>query len=556
MKKILLLISLLVSTSLAFGQEKLVLGGSLSGTANFFRPDSAIGAINTPQYDHQLFGSETWVALHAAYQGFEGGIRFDMFNNSNLIDPKGSYTDQKIGRWFLRKQIKDLNVEAGYIYDQVGSGIIYRAYEERALAIDNALYGGRLAYDLGTNWKATAFAGKQKNRFETYSTTIKGATISGYLKLDSLGKFALSPGVGVVETTLSDATMDRVVSAVSTYTPQDSISPIYNTRAVTFYNTLSAGKFSWYVETAFKSKGVMFDPLAEKHNWTGQNSLGKLVNRTGTVLYSTLTYAQRGLGVTVEGKRTENFNYRVDPFVSLNRGALNFLPPMARSNTYALTAYYAPATQEFGEQGVQVDIKYSPSRKMSFGLNYSNIQDLNNTQLYQEVYADFSIKHKRKWVLTTGVQLQHYDVERYYNEPGASDVNTVTPFVEFLYKLSRKKSLRFEAQYLNMLKGDHKESPHNGSWAYLLMEYNIAPHWSFAISDRFNAVPGETSIVDASTGKKEIIHYPRADVFYSTGSTRFGLSYVKQVEGIVCTGGVCRLEPAFSGVRATLSTSF
>ena len=72
----------------------------------------------------------------------------------------------------------------------------------------------------------------------------------------------------------------------------------------------------------------------------------------------------------------------------------------------------------------------------------------------------------------------------------------------------------------------------------------------------FNAVPGEISIVDATTGKKEIIHYPRADVFYSTGSTRFGFSYVKQVDGIVCTGGVCRLEPAFSGVKATLSTSF
>ena len=556
MKKILLCVGFLAISFWGFGQEKLILGGSISGTANFFRADSTIGAINTPQYDHQLFGSETWVALNVAYQGFDGGVRFDMFNNSNLIDPKGSYTDQKIGRWFLRKQIKNLNVEAGYIYDQVGAGIIYRTYEARSLAIDNALYGARLAYDLTENWKVTAFAGKQKNRFETYPTTIKGATLSGYLKLDSLGKFAISPGIGVVETTLSDETMERVVSAISTYTPQDSIGAQYNTRAVTIYNTLSAGKFSWYVETAFKSKGVMFDPLAEKHNWTGENSLGKLVNRTGSVLYSTLTYAQRGLGITLEGKRTENFNFRVDPFVSLNRGALSFLPPMARSNTYALTAFYAPATQEFGEQGMQVDIKYSPSRKMSFGLNYSNIQDLNNEQLYQEVYADFSLKHKRKWVLTTGVQLQHYDVERYYNEPGAADVNTVTPFVEFLYKLSRKKSLRFEGQYLNMLKGDHKELPSNGSWAYLLVEYNVAPHWSFVLSNMFNAVPGEISIVDASTGKKEIIHYPRADVFYSTGSTRFGLSYVKQVAGIVCTGGVCRFEPAFSGIKGTLSASF
>jgi hypothetical protein len=28
------------------------------------------------------------------------------------------------------------------------------------------------------------------------------------------------------------------------------------------------------------------------------------------------------------------------------------------------------------------------------------------------------------------------------------------------------------------------------------------------------------------------------------------------VEGIVCTGGVCRFEPAFSGFKTSLITSF
>ena len=34
------------------------------------------------------------------------------------------------------------------------------------------------------------------------------------------------------------------------------------------------------------------------------------------------------------------------------------------------------------------------------------------------------------------------------------------------------------------------------------------------------------------------------------------LAYIKQVEGVNCSGGVCRLEPAFSGVRFTLTTNF
>ncbi|MEM9822759.1 MAG: DUF6029 family protein [Bacteroidota bacterium] len=45
-------------------------------------------------------------------------------------------------------------------------------------------------------------------------------------------------------------------------------------------------------------------------------------------------------------------------------------------------------------------------------------------------------------------------------------------------------------------------------------------------------------------------------MFYTNGANRFSLSYIKQVEGIVCAGGICRLEPAFSGVRATVSSTF
>ena len=71
----------------------------------------------------------------------------------------------------------------------------------------------------------------------------------------------------------------------------------------------------------------------------------------------------------------------------------------------------------------------------------------------------------------------------------------------------------------------------------------------------FNIDPGKNSPVDDS-GKKQSLHYPRFDVYYTTGPTRLALSYVKQVEGVVCTGGICRLEPAFSGVKFSANTSF
>ena len=127
------------------------------------------------------------------------------------------------------------------------------------------------------------------------------------------------------------------------------------------------------------------------------------------------------------------------------------------------------------------------------------------------------------------------------------------PYAEFLYKLDRKKALRFEAQVMNVNEvsiGNENEKTDYGDWVFGLVEFSMAPHWTFTISDMFNMNPGKNSPIGPD-GEKASIHYPRFDVFYTHKANRFSLSYVKQVEGVVCSGGICRLEPAFSGVKMT-----
>ena len=165
-------------------------------------------------------------------------------------------------------------------------------------------------------------------------------------------------------------------------------------------------------------------------------------------------------------------------------------------------------------------------------------------------------KYKRKWQLIAGVQHQEYNQEIYEFKPGVPIVNTITPFAEWLYKISRKKSLRIEAQA--MFIGEDKKAGTKqdyGNWIFGLAEFSIAPKWTFTVSDMWNVSPGKLSPVD-SDGEKLKKHFPRFDVFYVLKSNRFSLSYIKQVEGIVCAGGVCRLEPAFSGVKLTVQSTF
>jgi len=520
-------------------QDEGVLSGSFQGNGNFFIRDTAIGAANTPQYEHQLYGADAWLNLNYHKSGFNLGVRLDLFNNSNSLNPQGSYTADGIGQWFIHKQIDKLHISGGHLYDQIGSGIIFRAYEERPLLIDNALYGIRLGYDLSEEWQVKVLTGRQKQQFDRYTPVIKAFMVDGFVTGDEDSNWSLSPGFGIVNRTYDDETMQRVVGTIATFTVQDSIAPSFNTNAFSLYNTLTVGKFNWYAEAAWKTKDVIFDPFAEKTNRDGSTSLGKLVNPRGSAYYTSVSYAGKGYGITLEGKRTKNFTFRTNPFVSLNQGMINFLPPMARFNTYRLTSRYTPAIQELGEQAIKMDFKMRPTKSLSLDFSFANINDLRDNLLYREFYSEFQLKKKRKWILTGGIQFQQYNQEIFETKPGVPIVNTVVPFADFLYKIDRKKSVRFELQYM----GTQQDF---GSWIFGLAEYSIAPHWTFTLSDMYNSSPKKT-------GK---IHYPRIDVFYTIKSNRFSLSYVKQVEGVVCSGGICRLEPAFSGFRMTASSTF
>ncbi len=532
------------------------LSGRLESYGNFFLRDSLIGASNTPQYDHQLYGAEAWLDLNYRLKGFEFRARFDLFNNSNLLNPQDAYTAQGLGLWYVGKELDKLKVEAGYLYDQIGSGIIYRAYEERALAIDQALFGLGLRYQLQENWQVRAFTGRQKQQFDAYRPVIKGLAIDGALTLGKERKVFLQPGLGVVNRTLDDATMQSLVANLATYLPEDQFVPVYNAYAFALYNQLIFGTFHWYLEAAYKTKDNMSDPFGVRLTQSGDSIVGpKFIQAEGSVLYSSLSFAKNKFGASLEVKRTQNFSFRTRPQETLNRGLINFLPPMTRINTYRLTARYAAATQEFGEMAYQTDLSYAFSKKMRLALNFSNITDLKGQLLYRELYAELTLKKRRKWTLITGVQLLNYNQEVYFFKPGAPLLRAVTPYADFLYKISRKKSIRFEGQYMKVGRDSHGELHDYGDWLFGLVEFAVAPHWTFTVSDMYNIQPGYNS-PENNQGNKLSIHYPRFDVYYSHGPSRFSVSYVKQVEGIICSGGICRVEPAFSGVKLSVSSSF
>ncbi|MBL0024799.1 MAG: hypothetical protein IPO98_07160 [Saprospiraceae bacterium] len=532
-------------TTRAFNQDQGIISGAFETNANVFLRDSSINAINTPQYDRQFFGGEAWLNLNYSTKDFKIGTRFDMFNNSNLRNPTDSYSGIGIGRWYVQKSLGQVEISVGYLYDQIGSGFIFRAFENRPLFIDNAVYGARVKYNFSDNWNVMAFAGKLKNAFDTYTGNIKGLRVEGFVSLGSdESPFTLAPGAGFINRTISDENMAGVIDALRTYLDEDRFIPDHNVYSGTIYNTARYKEFSIYTELSVKSKDIFYNPFAMKKEIVG-NSTGKLEQRAGTVFYGSISYAKGNLGINFEAKRTENFNFRIDPNQRLLRGLVNFLLPLNRQNTYRLTARYSPAAQDISEMAYAADIRYKFSKSLSAALNYSDIRTIEGNALFHEIYTEIIYKYKRKWQLTSGLQLLSYNQEVYEMKSEVPLVKTIVPYLDLLYRFSSNRSLRTEFQYM-----DTKQD--FGSWIFGLTEYSIAPKWNFEVSGMYNVKPKKVN----SKGEIEKIFYPTLGIVFIKDSQRYSLRYVKQVEGVVCSGGICRLEPAFSGFRFNMTATF
>jgi len=519
---------LATSFTASFAQNQGTLSGDIMTNANFFQRDTAINAADNPLYDNLLSGGEAWMSLRYSNYGFTGFLRMDAFHNSNLQNPTQPMSNFGIGAWSISKEWKKLTATGGYIYDQIGSGILFRSYEDRGLLIDNALVGLSLKYELTPEIMVKGFTGQQKNLFQRYQPVIKGINIEGDWQV---GKTVhITPGFGALNRTLDKASMDNVVNNINNLPLSDRFVPSYNMYAFTLYNTLTAGDFSWYIEGAYKTSEAIND-LA-----------GVLTGSDGNIVYSTLGYARKGIAVTLSGKRTEHFVMRTSPNEILNFGMLNWQPIIAQIRSQRLIARYTPPSLDFSEIGGAANVLINPNDNIDLNLSYTHINTLDDLKLYREFYAEANFRGLgEKVLLDVGAQYLEYNQEFYQSKAGWGTVKAITPFAEFTYRVTRNQSLKVQAQYMST-------EQDFGSWAFLGLEYAIAPKWSFALSDMYNTDPKRTDI----SGR----HFYNVFVAYTAGAHRFSLAYVKQVEGVNCTGGVCRYEPAFSGLKLGITSSF
>ena len=551
MKKI---ISLFVSIHFyffSFSQESNI--GVITGDFNLnlqsYQEDSKIGA----EAQDEIVLNNAYLNLNYTRSNFASGIRYESYLNA-LADFDPEFKGNGIMYRYATYSIDNLEITAGNYYEQLGSGLIFRSYEEKGLGIDNAMDGVRLKYVPIDGLYLKTFIGKSRTHF-TYSDGIfRGADAE--LNINQI---------------LNSELKTKIIfggSFVSRYQQRDNL--IFqipqNVSAYASRINLMHGKWSYFGEYAYKIN----DPA----NVLSQSQMNYA---NGTAFTQNITFSKRGFGISAEMHRTDNMTFKSDRDRDGKAYIINYIPTLSKPHTYSLLALYPCATQADGELGIQFDIFYKFKKGSRLGgkygtkiaINYSQINALeggpsflNDSRThtptfinFDEVlhYQDFNIsvakKINRKLNTNFIFANQTYNKDVLEGKPigDYGILNSTILVSDISYKIKDGHTIRLELQSLMSSQIEDGKQPKEGDWSMSLLEYTISPHWFLSIQDMYNY------------GNEDInkqLHYVNINAGFIKGANRFEIGYGKKREGIFCVGGVCKTVPSSNGFSLSVSSSF
>ena len=519
------------------------LSGNFQVNTQFYRPDSLIGA---PRVDEKLL-SNSYANLRYDLGNFSAGLRYEGYLNTlQGLDPK--FDGVGIPYMFADYKTEDLEFTVGSFYEQFGSGLLLRAWEDKDLGVDNSLNGIRVRSTPVAGVRITGLVGKQRHFFGLGPGIVRA--IDGEISLNELVK---AWNEKATRLTFGG-------SFVSKY--QKDEDPIYklpeNVGAWAPRLQLNRGGFSLGAEYARKIN----DPSADNN----------FIYKTGEAMLLNASYSANRLGVNITAKRVDNMGFRSDRTENLNKLMINYLPAISKNQIYSLMNVYPYSSQPNGEMGLQAEISYQIKRGSKIGgkygtligLNYSAANSIrkiaindstpigaNGTLGYtspffkigeEAFFRDLNLEISRKFSSKFKAILigQHLVYNQLVMEGKGGMITANVAVADLTYNLTAEQSFRVELQGL-WTRQD------KGNWAMVLAEYSISPHWFFAITDQWNY---------GNEDPHKRVHYLYGSIAYARNANRIQISYGKQREGILCVGGVCRNVPAMNGLTIIISSSF
>ena len=550
----LLLVGALALTTSVSAQKAIGNGqvsGSFESNSIYYTPDKAIGQLTDSQGNpiNDKFGSNNYIKVDYSNGRFSAGVQMNAFlpalvGYDAYMDGYKFYLASKYVQW----TDKNFNILVGDIFDQYGNGLIFRSFEDRQLGINNSVEGVRASYNFGGYVSLKAMYGRPRLYSEYSKTWVRGADLSVSLAeimkaqaitFDLEGSFVnRHQGLNQAEsywTGIHSETVDteNELTRLQYYGVKPDLN-MYSGRLNFGWNGLS-------VRGEYVRKGKDFVDQEDPYQ-AGWASLAE-------VGYNYKTFSVMGTFRTLRNMGTLIDNYAPDgPINTCGGNTINYLPALTRQYTYMLANLNPYQVNIFGEMGGQIDLSYTYRSKSNryrywnFHANFSTFYSLDKMYhlggKHQLFWRDINVDVERQWN-KKWKSILLYSFQDNMDHQAHIFVGDVT------HKFNRKMSLRVELQYL--LSGDDEsewDGMHSeGDWVGGLVEFNLAPHWSFYVQDMYNIGQRKT-------------HYYNGGFSYTHNRTRVQLSYGRNRAGYICSGGVCRYSPAYSGINLMLTSSF
>lgn len=554
--------------------ENAQINGSFQTDAQYYRLDEGIDI--TDLYGKKL-GINGFGKVNYTYGNFSAGIRFEAFL-PELNGFRQELNGVGLANFFATYDNGFIGVTVGDIYDQFGSGLVFRSYEEWSLGMDNALRGVRTIIRPIQGVTLKGIYGRQRFFWAPYNERDFAADDYRGIVRGVDGEWDLNQSIPA----MNDSEFKMSLGGSFVSKRQYDMSLFYNipqnVGAAAGRINLGYGRVAFSTEYAYKIN----DPSA----------INNFIYKNGQALLTSLSYSQKGLGIVLQLKRTDNMSFKSMYTATQNDLDINFIPPINYTHTHSLPSMYTYSTQPNGEMAGQFQVNYTIPKGTALGgkygtklaLNMSQVNDIvrdsimdnghlvlnkkgtlgyssnffavGDHRFFRDINFEIDKKISKDWHVTAQYINLFYDIATIEGHAGSPNVKANIGFLDVTYKIDKRQSLRFELQGLwenEVHKGyevpedEKNDFRKRGDWAAALVEYTISPHWSFSFGDKWNYGNPVPEFRD---------HYFTGTVSYIHDATRIMLSGGRQSEGVVCVGGVCRTVPASSGVSLTVSTSF
>ncbi|MDR1653406.1 MAG: DUF6029 family protein [Prevotellaceae bacterium] len=557
-KKILFFCFLCLAAQVS-AQIKLGEWGTLSGNLQ------SDNLLNAPKFNKLQDNSYLDLNLNSRY--VFAGLRLE-YLQFPLPGYEADFAGYGLGNIFVTGKYKNAELTLGNFYDQFGSGLIFRTYEERSLGIDNSLLGARLKYSPAKGVYLKALGGKQRRYFSYNEAFVWGAdaevSIEEWVKPFEQKSIYWTFGASFVSK--HEAQEDLFIfneenAAITKLNFPE------NVGAIDFRTRFQKGNISVLAEYAFKAN----DPSADNG----------YVYHNGTAALLSFSYSKKGISALAQAKRSDNMSFRSRRSEQGISSFINHLPAFTQQQTYALPAIYPYATQPDGEWAFQGDFSYTFPRKTALGGKYGTLIRLNASHIRaidrQNIDgADYNGDGKSEYkssFFKMGETLYYQDINFGIDKKVSSDLklnflymfqkynpriivqhdeDIITSHIfvaEGKYNINKKLSLRVEAQYLHTSNYtgseliEPSERSNQGDWVFGLAELSVAPNLMFSVQDMYNV----------GTLKK---HFYMANAVYTYKSHRVQAGFGKTRAGYDCSGGVCRFVPETYGIRVGYNYTF